>query len=567
MTEPQKRALVVGVAEYGNLGETKIPGALRSARAWRQQLLGYGYLSDNITLLEDARATKQSVLKELERLFKAADDDGEAGKESDVMFLIACHGTSIPRDGATGEKQQGLVLYPTRGDTLLDATLFGDEIAATAAAAKHGDKIQFNVGLDACFSGGIHPPTPAAADDADLVRLSKRLVPLRIIAPGPAGEAPVSFVEQLSRPLEQHSRPSTVTIAACAANEDTYEGEGDDGKRWTLFSEAALQALGKNPDHSYRTLVEEGVHLPDQTPMARGSRRNYHFARRTVRTIPARAQATHRAETASTLAQQATLDVLIVGISCIANAPDGAAIKKRVLFPTDNLWYPLLSPHLGFVEIEEGDLLYNPGTILGLSERYTRFGRSYRRFELSRHKITIDDIDPTQGYTVNDAYGDHVPQMLKVQPNLSEYPRPECYLDEPPASLVTGHFDITYGVLDVGRVASKQSEFKPTPPNTWPIGYPAISVQLRIKINAAMPTIRVQNLDTGIVSVAVLKPTAGEISIGNLSAPVLAGDLDSDDPPHDFKLFYNLAETDVDPKPVPNKPQGIETACTPVNWP
>src|SRR4051794_23716010 len=101
MEEPQKRALVVGVAEYGNLGETKIPGALTSARAWAEKLPEYGYLSENIKLLEDA--TKESVLTELKRLFKESDDDAEAGKESDVMFLIACHGTSIVRDATTGE--------------------------------------------------------------------------------------------------------------------------------------------------------------------------------------------------------------------------------------------------------------------------------------------------------------------------------------------------------------------------------------------------------------------------------------------------------------------------------
>jgi hypothetical protein len=558
---PEKRALVCGVADYDHLQQTNIPGALTAARAWAVRLESFGYQSKNILLLEDAQATKAAVLAKLQKMFE------DSGQDDDVMFIIACHGTSIRRDDALGE-EQGLVLYPEKGDELLDATLFGAEIAEVAKAAKHGEKTHFNVVIDACFSGGVNPP-PLAAQDAGIAAVLRRAVPLRIIPPGGNVGAATTFLDSLREPRALPSKPSTVVIAAADATELAYEGQANDKQRWTFFSYAALKALDSDPNHSYFSLVDKGVtpYLPHQKPVCKGSRKNYHFARRTIREDIRRRDAAAAAPAASrTATNQVTLDVLILGISCFADARPGDAFKKRVLFPTDDLWYPSHSPHLAFLEVEEGDLLNDPGTIVGLSERYTRFGRIYRRFELTSHKITIDKIE-TQPLVETSAYHDHVPQMTMVQPALSKFPKAGCYLAKPPADLVAGYFDITYGVLGVRRVASYLSYFSPEPPNTWPRGYYAISPQLTLKINDVAPTIRVENLDNGFVSVVRLKPTATEISIGNLTAPTLAGDTKADDPPHDFKLFYNLAETPVDPMPVPSKPIGIETACIPVNWP
>src|SRR3954453_1073032 len=133
---PEKRALVCGVADYAHLQQTNIPGALTAARAWAVRLQRFGYQPQNILLWEDAQATKASVLAQLRRMFAAS------GEDDDVMFIIACHGTSIPRDAAVGE-EQGLVLYPEEGNELLDATLFGPEIAEAAKAAEHGEKTHF----------------------------------------------------------------------------------------------------------------------------------------------------------------------------------------------------------------------------------------------------------------------------------------------------------------------------------------------------------------------------------------------------------------------------------------
>jgi hypothetical protein len=557
---PVKRALVCGVPEYGHLNAPKIEGALTAAQAWATRLEQYGY--QNVVPYVDSRVTKAWVLDKLQRMFE------DSGPEDDVMFIIACHGTSITRNEAVGE-EQGLVLYPKKGDTLLDATLFGPEIAEAAKAAKHGEKTHFNIVLDCCFGGGINPPPPPLfANDEDIAAVLRRAVPLRIIPPGGNRGAATTFVDSLQEPLAHPSKPSTVVIAACGATELAYEGEAHDKKRWTFFSYAALEALNRNPNHSYHSLVYGGVDpdlLPFQNPECKGTRCNDLFARRTIQK-PAGAVVSH-GTTAVSATPQVTLDVLILGISCIANPRTGGALKKRVLFPTDNLWYPSRPPHVGFLEVEEGDLLNDPGTIVGLSERYTRFGRNYRRFELTSHKITIDNIDTAQGFSDNDAYRNHVPQMKKVQPALSMYPKEKCYLPKPPADLVAGYFDITYGNLGVRRVSSYLSYFSPTPPNTWPPGYYAISPQLTLKINDVAPTIRVENLDTGFVSVLRLKPTVTEISIGNLTAPTLTGYTKQDDPPHDFKLFYNLAEEHVDPEPVPSRPLGIETACLPVGWP
>lgn len=577
---PEKRALVLGVADYGHLkNHTPLPGALTSAKAWAARLeKQYGYPKGNIDLWQNAKATKKAVLKRLRELFAAA------GKGDDITFVVISHGTSIKPNDAAGEKQ-GMVLYPNDGDTLLDATVFGSDLVDAASATEHGDQVHLNCVFDFCYGGGVQPAPPPMIDARTLHLLSV-LVPQRIIPPGGSVGAAQSFVDDVDGPLAPPTRPSTVIIAAAEADKLAFEGvpeppkSGKPPTRWTIFSWAALKALDDRPNHTYRTLVEDGVtpymNKKIQKPVWRGSRRNYLFAQRVEPPPPppppppsARIALRRASSPASSVAVtgSTTLDVLIVGISCLANGQDPEVLQKRVLFPTDNLWYPSHEPHVAFLEIEEGDLLNDPGTIVGLSERYTRYGRNYRRFELNGHRISIDNVDPAQGFTVKDPYEKHVPQMIKVQPALSLYPREECYDDKPPTSLIAGHFDINYGVLTVRRVTPYELEFLPEPPNTWPDGHYAVSAELSVKVNESAVVIRVENLANGFVSPVRLKPTAREVTIGNVTTSVLLGDYGGDDLPHDFRLFYNLAEEPVDPIVVPNQPLGIETACIPVNWP
>jgi hypothetical protein len=560
---PEKRALVCGVADYSHLkNQTNLPGSLTSARAWAARLeQQYGYPKANIDLWENAKATKKAVLKRLRELFAAA------AEGDDITFIVASHGTSIKREDTAGEKQ-GMVLYPKDGDKLLDATVFGSDIVDAASATEHGDRVHFNCVFDFCFGGGVHPPPPLTCD-AHVLRLLSRLVPQRIIPPGGSAGAAQAFVDDIGGPLEQATRPSTMIIAAAGANEPAYEGVPDaTGERWTFFSWAALKALRSNPNHTYRTLVEQGVppYLSIQKPVWRGSRRNYLFAQR-VEAKPGLAGPQKESLPGGALSGATTiLDVLIVGISCIAKGGEQEVPKKRVLFPTDNLWYPSYEPHVAFLEIEEEDLLNDPGTIVGLSERYSRYGRNYRRFELNGHRISIDNINSEQGFTETDLYKKHVPQMTLVQPALSQYPKQQCYDDKPPTSLIAGYFDINYGILSVRRVAPYKLEFLPKASTLMEPGFFAVSAQLSVKVNEPAPVISVENLANGIVSPVRLKPTAREITIGNLTAKVLLGDYSGDDLPHDFELFYNLAEP-VTPLVVPGQAQGIETACIPVGWP
>ena len=565
---PEKRALVCGVADYRHLeNHTNLPGALTSARAWAARLeQQYGYPNGNIDLWEDPKATKKAVLKRLRELFATA------GEGDDIMFIVASHGTSIKRDDASGEKQ-GMVLYPREGDKLLDATLFGSDIVEAASATEHGDQVHFNCVFDFCYGGGVHPPPPPTID-AHTLRFRSGLVPQRIIPPEGSAGAAQSFVDDVDGPLSQPSRPSTMIIAAAEADKLAYEGVPDNtGTRWTLFSWAALKALQSNPNHTYRTLVEHGVALyldPEiQEPVWRGRRRNYLFAQR-VEAPPPPARigsrlAASSPASSSPVTGSTTLDVLIVGISCIAKFGE-EDVPRRVLFPTDNLWYPSYEPHVAFLEVEEADLLRDPGTIVGLSERYSRYGTNYRRFELNGHRISIDNIDSAQGFTEKDLYKQHVPQMTLVQPALSEYPKQKCYDDKPPTSLIAGYFDIKYGILSVRRVAPYKLKFLPQESTHMVPGYFAVSAQLSVKVTEPAAVILVENLANGFISPILLRPTAREITIGNLPTKVLLGNSGGDNLPHDFELFYNLAEP-VTPHVVPNQAQGIETACIPVGWP
>jgi hypothetical protein len=157
--------------------------------------------------------------------------------------------------------------------------------------------------------------------------------------------------------------------------------------------------------------------------------------------------------------------------------------------------------------------------------------------------------------------------MTCVQPALSEYPKQECFDVKPPTSLLAGYFDINYGILSVRRVAPYTLQFLPKESTKVAEGYFAVAAQLSVKVTEPAPLILVENLANAFVSPIWLKPTAREITIGNVTAKALVGDYSDDDLPHDFKLFYNLAQYPVDPLVVPTQAQGIETACIPVTWP
>lgn len=270
-----------------------------------------------------------------------------------------------------------------------------------------------------------------------------------------------------------------------------------------------------------------------------------------------------------------TLRISIFGISCLADRRLNAqgnpidTFQKRVLLPTDTFADATHPPHIPFVEIAELDLYNQPGTIPGLSERYIRNGVAYRRFELYGHRLWIENVDTTQGWSVSPVYDCRVAKMKQVLPTLDDRPDSACYRSDPPAELVSGYFDITYGSLGVGAIDAAYTSFAPTPPNTWPRRRLAIASVLDLEVTGTYPSFRIDPVTAtpGSGTLVRLQTDTVGISMGNLPLSDLTGQPSTDDPPHDFQMFYNLATTyPVDP-PLPTRPGGLDIACSNTNWP
>jgi hypothetical protein len=268
-----------------------------------------------------------------------------------------------------------------------------------------------------------------------------------------------------------------------------------------------------------------------------------------------------------------TLRISIYGIACLVDARKNASgqridpFEKRVLLPTDTIFDDSNPPHVPFVEIAELDLFNQPGTIPGLSDRYTRNNIAYRRFELYGQRLYVENVDTTQGWSVSSSLYDYrIIKMKEVLPWLDDRPRDECFDVDPSPELISGYFDISYGHLSIGNLDSMYTSF--TKNTSWKRRRLAVASTLEIEVTGTLPMLRIedvnQNQGTGTL-VRLNSDTAG-ISIGNLPKDNLEG-RERDNFTHDFWIFYKLARQEpVDP-PLPTRPGGLQISCSNTNWP
>jgi hypothetical protein len=268
-----------------------------------------------------------------------------------------------------------------------------------------------------------------------------------------------------------------------------------------------------------------------------------------------------------------TLRINITGISCLVDGRTTGrtldTFEKRVLLPTDTIFDSDHPPHIPYLEIAELDLVNQPGTIVGLSERYVRNGVPYRRFELYGHRVWVDGVDEDQAWQVTSLYDCKVIKMKEVAPALSAQPQAACFDTFPPAELVSGTFDISYGHLTVGDIDPQYTSFPKT--FSWVPRRLAVNSTLDLRVTTSQPRILIaHSSQPNLPTLVRLKAETVGFSIGNLPlldiAPVL-GQKSKDDFPHDFRMFYKLAESEPTDPPLPDRPQGLQIACSNTNWP
>jgi hypothetical protein len=244
------KAVIVGIADYGSLYSVPLFGAANALAAWKTLLVDeYGFVAQgtpggplpNLHIVESPYATKDLILPQLDWLVD------RAGPQDRLLFIFCGHGTQLNRlDPQTGtvNVEQGLVCYPSPGDTIDDATLFGEEM--TARIRKPGALIM--IVLDACHSAGVIDPDPLS------------LQPLYIDAKALGADVSdggmlITLLQRLTAG-PQPERFSMVIAAAAGELEAAYEGEVN-GTRQMLFSYEAISVLNRYPSDSYSTLYSK----------------------------------------------------------------------------------------------------------------------------------------------------------------------------------------------------------------------------------------------------------------------------------------------------------------------
>lgn len=143
-----KYALVVGIGTFQDPSIPKLRYTAKDARDFHDYLVdpqGGRFAPDHVELLVDAGATREGILRALQKIFL------RAGEEDLVVIYVSSHGS--PRQGELGLRGVGyIVTYDTSLDDIyLDALEFQD-FASKVSLIKARRKVTF---LDTCYSGQV----------------------------------------------------------------------------------------------------------------------------------------------------------------------------------------------------------------------------------------------------------------------------------------------------------------------------------------------------------------------------------------------------------------------------
>ncbi len=164
---PADVAIIVGIEQYQDLPPAAL--AERDARAVKRHALALGFPERNILLLTGSRATKTSLVKNIETWLAR-----NAGPTSSVLFYYSGH-------GAPDHKSGRAYLVPWDGDpAFLEETGYPvDRLYAKLGELKARRVV---VALDACFSGTGGRSVLAKGTRPLVTRVDMGRVPPRIAA-------------------------------------------------------------------------------------------------------------------------------------------------------------------------------------------------------------------------------------------------------------------------------------------------------------------------------------------------------------------------------------------------
>jgi hypothetical protein len=193
-----KYALVVGINDYSvqsqhsqSVGLTwpTLNFCVADADSMYHTLINaFGFQSENVILLKDARATRRNILSAITYMFSNA----EAGDT--VCFTYSGHGGLLPATTAADNTRFYQSIIPYQGDWIYDFRLH----QAALQAGFNAEEVNFTCFIDSCHSGGMHPTVtseqsiprsvPFDPDTANLLQGIREMWPFGICMPDGTNE-------------------------------------------------------------------------------------------------------------------------------------------------------------------------------------------------------------------------------------------------------------------------------------------------------------------------------------------------------------------------------------------
>jgi hypothetical protein len=261
------------------------------------------------------------------------------------------------------------------------------------------------------------------------------------------------------------------------------------------------------------------------------------------------------------------ITVRIVGTICFVDG--SGAFKKRLVIPVDTL-YPRDKPQLKHIPyVEFPDRIVSGSGCSAVYQHPKNKGKiDYRRFELSNHVISIENVDTTDTFVVKQSFSDHVVKMKTLAPALDPTPRKECFDATPDGKIIAGFFDISYGTLKAGELHEDVMSFDVL--SGQPIDYRVRAAKFsELLIRVTLPlTVSFTSANLGTTKI-VLTDDVDVITIGNQPVGDIEGEGSGESVREDFRLNYELCDPvnhPTDP-PLPKQTAGATNACSVNTWP
>jgi len=239
------RALVVGIGDYGRLGQP-LPGCANDLAGWRDLLAPtLGIANGALRVRADDQATRNVLLADLQWLLS----DVSPGDQR--VFFFAGHGARLRRrDPLSGIMQavleETLVTYPGASDELESYMLFDADLATLIDQSGFPASGRLSLIIDACHSGGM----ARELDDSPIARCFKLDEEVQ-----KREWAQAMPVVRTFGSLETIDAVSRVIVAAARAEQSAWDARMPDGKRHGVFSYHALKALSALSGLTFNTLI------------------------------------------------------------------------------------------------------------------------------------------------------------------------------------------------------------------------------------------------------------------------------------------------------------------------